>query len=492
MSRNFNEWLIAVFIFAVAGCASKPPTPVDLAITNITVIDPETRTLAADQSVFIDEGRILAIEDSGIGAFAPQEAIDGTGKFIIPGLMNMHAHTAVAPVVENTLKLMIANGVTGIRDMSADCWEPRGEVFLCIEDMRKYRKEIEAGERPGPRLLKLASPIVQSASTWQLPENPDPAYSPITAEQGTYLVGYLAERGVDLIKVYDRFHPDAYRAILAEAARIDMEVSGHIPIFISTMEASDLGQRTIEHARDLLTDCSAYGETYRSGNNAMIEGDTSAGWPKQDDLRVQSVTTFDPDICAALMATMVKNSTYYVPTHGTREMDVRAREQAYRNDPRLTYMGEFVRKDWLKDLDQTATIPEEKLSAYQAYYSHGLKLTKLAIEAGVGVMIGTDANDTMMFPGFGVHDEMVRFAEAGVEPMDILRAATTTSAAYIGRSDEFGGVSEGKLADLVILRDNPLEDISNTTSIDTVIFNGRIYTRDALDKLLNDVRKDAE
>ncbi|MBV7267254.1 amidohydrolase family protein [Erythrobacter ani] len=478
--------LISVLALLVAACATLPePARYDLAITNTTVIDPQSRISSPKQTILISGGRIAAIAPAGGERFYAQDEVDGSGKFVIPGLMNMHAHSAVAPVAEATFALMLANGVTGIRDMSADCWEPRGEIFLCIDQMREYARKIEAGELDGPRLLRLSSPIVQSAPTWQLPESPDPAFSPATAEQGAQIARMLKQRGVDLIKTYDRFHPDSYLAMLAAASALDLEVSGHLPIFIGSAEASRLGHRSIEHARDLLTDCSRFGEVYREGNMATLRGEDGASWPKQDDLRVLSVTQFDPEICAQVMGVLVANSTYYVPTHGTREMDVRAREDTYRNDPRLKYMHPFVVGDWKKDLDRTAQIPADQLPKFQAYYRHGLAITKFASDAGVKLMIGTDANDTMMFPGFGVHDEMKRFAEAGLEPMDILRAATSVPAEYLGRTADLGGIAKGKIADLVVLNSDPLTDIGNTADIDAVVFGGRLRSRDYLDGLLD-------
>ena len=181
---------------------------------------------------------------------------------------------------------------------------------------------------------------------------------------------------------------------------------------------------------------------------------------------------------------MVRDDTYYVPTHGTREFDFRARETEYREDPRIQYVSDFLVNDWQRNLDNTAAIPDSKIGAYRDYYAHGLRLTKLAIDAGVPVMVGTDANDTMMFPGFGIHDEMERFAGASVSTWDILRAATTVPARCLNRSDDFGGVSEGKITNLVLLDANPLDDITNSTKINTVVFGGHVYDRMSLDELL--------
>lgn len=493
-----STFAIVTLLFT-GGCTAAPldvnppADTVDLAIENITVINPERRAILPNHSVFIENDRIVSVRPTADKSYSGESSVDGTGKYLIPGLMDMHVHTAIAPITDDSFKLMLANGVTGVRDMSADCWEPRGEIFLCIDDMRTHAAAIEAGEEIGPRLLRLASPIVQSDRTHQLPKDSDPAYSPLTEEQGRDIVNYLNERGVDFIKMYDRISPDAYRGIMAEAEKIDLEVSGHIPIFFSTTEVSNMGQRTIEHARDLITDCSEYGAVYRKGNNDTLAGVEGASWPLQTTLRVESVVTFDPEICAGVFATMISNDTYYVPTHGTRELDFRAGEEAYRSDPRLRYIKPFQSGEWTNDLTRTANnASPQDIEEFRAYYEQGLKITRLAIEAGVGVMIGTDANDTMIFPGFGVHDEMERFQTAGVAPMDILRAATTVPAAYLDQSDDLGGINEGKLADLIILSKDPMVDIGNTTSIQTVLFGGQVYDRAALDNILSDVETDEE
>ena len=477
-----------LMICLLAGCATEARVHVNLAITDVTIIDPETRQASANRTVLIDKGRIVSIMRRGAVRFESAQSIDGRGRYLMPGLMDMHVHTNVAFVTDNSLKLMLANGVTGARDMAGDCWEPRGELYLCLDDMRKIAAEIEQGDRPGPRLLKLSSAFVQSGQSAHLPENHDPLYTPSTKEEGVALVQYLDERGVDLIKLYEWVMPGAYEGLMSEAKARGIEISGHVPLLISTVQASNDGLRTIEHANSLVIDCSPHGDERRNAMKAVISGDESAAWPSDIDRLKNSIERYSSARCKDLMATLVKNGTHYVPTHGTREMDVRASEPGYRNNPDIDYIPPMQMADWKNDLERTAEASPEMIELYRQYYELGLKVTKLAFDLGVPVMIGTDANDTMIVPGFAVHDELQRFVDAGLSPMDALRAATTVPAAYLGRESDFGAVAPGKIADLVLLDQDPLKDIANTRSIEAVIFEGRIIDREELDALLAEVR----
>jgi len=309
-------------------------------------------------------------------------------------------------------------------------------------------------------------------------------FFPGTADEGRRLAHYMQDQGVDLIKIYNTIPRAAYFALLEEATSLGIEASGHIPVAISVVEASSAGQRTIEHARDLPVACSTYGPEFRAAMNAVIEGRDGARPPPAVERITKTLGGFDAALCDEVLGTLVANGTYLVPTHGTREMDARAGEAAYRDDPRLKYIPTGQRENWEADLDNYARSAPDLAALYRQFYGAGLRLTAMAHSAGVKVLIGTDANDTMIFPGFGVHDELRRFADAGIAPMDILRAATTLPAEYFGRTDDLGGISAGKLADLILLDADPLADIRNSTTINTVMMAGHVYDRAALESLL--------
>jgi imidazolonepropionase-like amidohydrolase len=169
-------------------------------------------------------------------------------------------------------------------------------------------------------------------------------------------------------------------------------------------------------------------------------------------------------------------------------MEARADDEVYRQDRSRKYIMPMRDKSWEKDLTETAALPSEEKRHLKSFFLHGLKITGLAHRAGVRIMTGTDANDTMIVPGFSLHREFELLASAGLPPMEVLRASTTVPAKYLKRAD-LGGISAGKEADLVLLRRNPLEDIRNAAAIESVIANGRLYDRAALDALLAQVEQ---
>jgi hypothetical protein len=251
------------------------------------------------------------------------------------------------------------------------------------------------------------------------------------------------------------------------------------------------GYGSIEHARDLLYDCSRYGAEFRQASADFSDRKAGAVRPGNLDRLVRTVAEYDPKLCAAFLAQLAGTGVYYAPTHVTREMEARAREAAYRNDERRKYVLHPRNKNWEADLDETAALPPEEAEALRRFFEHGLLVTGMAYRAGIPIMAGTDASDTMIVPGFSLHNELLLLAKAGLPPMEVLRSATAVPAAYLRKSDRFGGVSAGKEADLVLLRANPLSDIRNTASIEAVIANGRLYDRAALDALLAEAERAA-
>lgn len=484
--------LAGLITLGLTACVSAPDIDtVELAITNVTVIDPATETVSPQQTVLIDGTTIIAIQDAGSDRISAAGIIDGSGKFLIPGLMDMHVHTSIEEILDPSLKLMLANGVTGVRDMSADCWEPRGAIFLCIDEMRTIAAEIEAGERVGPHYLKLSSSFVQSDKTGRLPDNHDPKYTPITRDDGIAIAAYLDERGVDLIKLYHAIFPDAFSGLMEEANRRGLEVSGHVPLLDGATAASNAGVRTFEHAKEIVTDCSDYTVEYRAAMNAVLKGEDGAAWPKEADRVSGTVETYNADRCKDMMQVFAANNTYYVPTHGTREFDFRASEPDYQKNSNLRFIGAFQLGDWKNDLNRTAKASPKGIELYKSFYDRGLEVTKVAHENNVKIMLGTDANDTMIVPGFAVHEELERLVAAGLSPLEALKSATSIPADYLGMTDEIGRVAETYRADLVLLSADPLSDIRNTASIESVFVSGRHYNRSSLNQMLSDVEQAA-
>ena len=476
---------MAVMIAAMtaASCGGAPSSDearmASLVISNVTVIDPASRSVLQGKDVYLDDDRIAAIVDAGAEApYTAEKTLSGENRYLTPGFIDMHVHMGEHPMLAPaSAPLFIANGVTGVRDMSSDCWEPRGADDVCIDDMRARAAGVESGDIVGPRLYQLSSMFVRGeAFKESLADGAEAFIHPANAAEARRLARYLKARGVDFIKTYSSLSPEAYAALTLEARKLDLPVAGHVPLRVSSSDAAIAGQRSVEHARALLYDCSDYGPAYRA---------SALSAPPDDETRLgETIRQFNQVRCAQMLKTLAENDVYYVPTHETREMEARVNDPDYINDPRLQYTPPLLwNMVWSPDLEATRAASPEVADLFVRFYEHGLKITKMAFDAGVPILVGTDANDTMCFPGFSFHDEMGHLAKAGLAPMDILRSATTTAAEYLGREDEIGGVSAGMKADLVLLGADPLTDIANTTAIEAVIFNGAVYDRSALEAM---------
>ena len=476
--------LACAALLASCGTTAATDRPVSLAVTNVTVIDPKTRTVQPQRSVYIDGDRILAVLPAGRrSGYLARQSIDGTGRFLIPGLMDMHVHLFLPQAPEASLNLMLANGVTSIREMSGDCWELAGARTGCISHFRALQSDIKAGRTPGPELVRVSSPMIMGSAVARAPEGAASFIVPRGAEDARKLVRHLHRRGVDLLKTHDAIPKPVFLALADEARQLGLEVSGHVPFGFNVAELGPLGFGSIEHARDLLYDCSRYGGDFRRAAGAFSEGAEGAKRPDDAVRMRRTVEEFDPDLCSVTLRGVARNGTYYVPTHVTREMDARASDPTYGSDPRRKYVLPTRNADWEADLKRTAGGGPQQAELYERFFRHGLEVTRRAHAAGVRIMAGTDANDTMIFPGFSLHDELRMLAAAGLSPMDVLRAATIVPASYLKRPD-LGGISVGHEADLVLLSADPLRDITNSASIMAVIANGEVFDRPALDRLL--------
>ena len=481
MAKSLILALMSLLLFA---CQTIPDRPAGLVIEDVTVIDPLSRRVLPNSWVYVDGDRIVAIErGSPSRRFAPARQVDGTGRFLVPGLMDMHVHLFLPEPATPTLNLLLANGVTSIREMSSDCWAAAGARKGCVGDYRQLQERLRSGATPGPDLVGLTSTMVMGPTRLKLPPAAPKFITPVTEADARTLVRHLAARNVDLIKTHDSIPSQAFRAVMDEANRLGMRVGGHVPFRAGSLGAAQAGYDSIEHARDLLYDCSRYGPEFRDQEADFAEGKPGAVRPSNVVRLSRTVTEFDAAACQRTLSGLARLGTYYVPTHVTREMEARAGEPGFTNDPARRYIMRDRNARWEADLKETAALPVDERKALAAFFEHGLRITGLAHRAGIPVMAGTDASDTMIVPGFSLHRELALLRRAGLSNMDVLRSATTVPAAWLGRRD-LGGIAAGMEADLVLLRGNPLEDVAHASSIEAVIANGRLFTRPELDVLL--------
>jgi hypothetical protein len=265
-----------------------------------------------------------------------------------------------------------------------------------------------------------------------------------------------------------------------------MDFAGHIPDRISAAEASDAGQKSIEHMKGILLACSAQEDAFRK-EIAETYDEPNPPLTPLDRGDPAVMASFSEEKCAALFARFARNGTWQCPTLHNNWRHAHSFEKAVTDDPRARYYPKHFREYWSKRSRDDRQNPERQ-AKLKAYYEPLPQLVKGMHRAGVGILAGSDGGaNEHSFPGFSLHDELAAFVAAGLTAMEALQTATLNAARYLGMTDAFGTVEAGKIADLVLLEADPLSDIANTRKIAAVIINGRFIAKPELQKMLADV-----
>ncbi|RJX67916.1 hypothetical protein D6858_08165 [Tsuneonella suprasediminis] len=461
-------------------------------IDRVSVIDVtaagQNAAINSDRRVLIRAGRIATVGDLTLPIPEGAVTIDGTGKYLVPGFWDMHAHLPAERAYQTTvLNLMLANGVTAFRDMGTD---------LSLPELKHMKAELAGGKLDAPQLLASPLLVVSGREGRQSAVATDDAHFEVeTAREAENLVDFVRNRHIDFIKIYDSVPRDAYFGLMRRAARLGVETGGHVPMQISVREAVAAGQRTVDHARELPIACApGVAEELQTYYLDQPEARFVGRWknPAFAKLVGRTVDEYDPAACALLFKEMVAAGTYYVPTHGTRRFDALAWVPEFRDDPKLAYIPTEGRAEWREEAERYGILPWSVRSDLVRFYFHGLRLTGDAYRAGVNILVGTDTPDSYIIPGFSYQLEMNQLQEAGLPPLAILKAATIEAARFMKREGDYGTIAPGKVADIVMLSANPLTDIGNASHIDAVFRAGRYLNRTALDGLLDEARENAD
>jgi imidazolonepropionase-like amidohydrolase len=428
-----------------------------IAITHVTVIDGRSADPRVDQTVVVQGNRIIAAGPSA-GTRAPVGAsiVDGRGKFLIPGLWDMHVHTTM-PGGRDVLKLYIANGVTGVRDMAGD-WPT----------LTSWRAEIARGALIGPRIVA-SGPYLEGG------DQPIPHLLVKSAADAAPAVDSLIKLGVDFIKVHGQLTPESYFAIARAARARHIPFAGHVSRAVGAAAASDSGQASIEHLLAIPNPCTAAEVTA-----------IAPRFPTQAALG--RCDTLDQ---APLYAKLRRNGTWVVPTLVAQVEVARWPKRDVPGDSVQGYLPDSLRRYVAEIFPMVDSVPPDADVNGARLFAKRVEVTGALFRAGVGVMAGTDAPLRNSPPGFGLHEELLHFTQAGMTPFEALRAATYEPVRFLGMLDSLGTVEAGKVSDLVLLVANPLTDIRNSSRTAFVVAAGRLYRvrRDARGRLIDLVRE---
>jgi imidazolonepropionase-like amidohydrolase len=470
--------VLGLLLLAAGGllfsCAAPPEN--SLAIAHVTVIDMTGAPPLVDQTVLIEKQRIVALGPAGsIHLSRSAKMVDGSGKFLIPGLVDMHVHLTAAGEPDGARKFMIplllANGITTVRDMGG-----------YLESLIPLRKEIADGKRLGPQIF-FAGPYLDGS-----PPSFEPSFVVTNRTQANEDVHQLVQRRVDFIKVQSILSRDAYFAIAEAAAREHIAFVGHVPDHVTAAEAAEAGQHSIEHLTNVLRGCSRDEAKLMREQFYVPTNEDTAARAHERVFRWQEelLGSFSSNKANELLDRFAAKHVWQTPTlvllkhDAFPTLEIRDEENEHEK-----YVPKPTLENWQRGRAEQRRFVGQAESDLRA----GLLAKSLAVVAqmqkrGVGLLAGTDSPAPSVVPGFALHEELALLVEAGLTPMQALQSATSSAAKFLANEKDYGTVAAGKYADLVLLDANPLENVRNMPRIRAVVVRGQYLDRQALDGLL--------
>lgn len=485
MRPNIYFSCLVLLGFLMLHPRSSAQTSAHLIILHAAIIDVKKGTVLWNTTIQIDSGKITAI-NTGAAPRHPAQAtiIDAKGKYVIPGLWDMHVHITrgLWSDPKKTFALMIANGVTGIREMGG-----------YLTTIKRWKEQIRSGVLAGPRIMA-AGPILFGDKT------ADPSHIGVPGpEVARHIVDSLHDAGVDFIKVYNYLNKASYYAIASESQKLHLSFEGHVPLSVTVIEAADAGQKSIEHLDNpfLFEECAHDFERFRQMDLERIYQLSKPfsplsvqAWLEHMHYIDTALMQFDERKADIIYEHLVQHQTWQCPTMITLRMLPHLRDSALWEDSLLQYAPwPAARSEWdYRSAPLTANMQDREYAICDREYMKCLQVIKDMQKRQIPFLTGTDLGNPFVFPGFSVHRELQLFVEeAGFTSLQALQTATINPALFFGLEDSLGTVAVGKYADLVILNGNPLTDIHNMTHIDGVIVNGKRYGRSELDQMLKEV-----
>lgn len=438
--KRFLPALLIFFTLTICAHAQKT------AFTNVTVLPMTGEELLENQTVVVEGDRIVAVASAGdISLDEETEIVDGSGKYLIPGLAEMHGHVpptdppADAPsyytdeYVEHTLFLYVAAGITTVRGM------------LGWPNQLQLKEKVNSGEMIGPNLY-LAGPSFNGNSI----NSPDQAIEKVRQQQ---------KEGWDLLKIHPGLTRAEFDAMAQTANEVGIRFGGHVPEDVGIEHAIEMGQETMDHI---------------DGYYRWLQQFEESEW----ESRMQSIVSKTKEA-----------GVWIVPTQALWETIIGAADyEAMKQYEELKYIPPAVRENYNNYISSNIednSEEERQQSLKQAEWRR--KLLQEMNEQGVRILMGTDAPQLFSVPGFSIHRELPHMEAAGMSPYEIIESGTVNVGAYFSNEDNFGTVAEGQRADLLLLNENPLEDIVHLQNHAGVMVQGKWYSRDMIDRKLEEI-----
>jgi imidazolonepropionase-like amidohydrolase len=449
----YRIFVFLSIVFLAVACSVD--SPADLVVRNVNIVDVETGNISENQTIEIRKGEIAGIHDSGTEV-AANNTIEASGKYVIPGLWDMHVHfrggDSLISENKRLLELYIANGITTVRDAG-------GDITPAILD---WKDQIKAGDMVGPQIFtsgpKLDGPDARWAGSIELQ----------SVDEVPAAFDSLESLNVDYVKLYDSsISAEVYLAAIEEAEQRGLPVTGHMPFTVDFNEAVSAGLDATEHMYYVLKGASSEEEKITGG----VRKGEYGFWPALTEV----IETYDEQTAQKTYQQMAESGTALVPTLHIGKILAYLNEEDHSEDQFLEYIPKGIQETYQGRLQSARQQSEEATQRRRNLRERFVNMISDIHEAEVSILAGSDSGpyNSFVYPGVSLHKELQELVAAGLSPLEALQTSIINGPEFFGVSENYGKVRQGFAADLLLLNSNPLEDIQNTRDIHSVIRQGK-------------------
>ena len=459
-----NNYIVAVLLTVALLTGCSEPVPVGTAITDVTVID-AVNGVREHQTVVFDGDEIISVAANGT-AVAAANTIDGSGKFLIPGLWDFHVHLTYDDRFTETMpELFLSYGITSVRDTGG----LMHEILPVVEKMR-------AEGALAPRVFFSGPLLDGNFVVYDGVSRPEIGTRNATPDDAKAMIAELKSQGVDFIKIYELVTADVFAAMVEAANEHELPIDSHVPL---SLRASIAGPSvdSIEHLRNIELDCASNAaELHETRLEALKNPDDLSGYELRASLhslqRIPAISNYDEARCDRTIA--VLKSTTQVPTLRLNGLSLVPPYTRDDWEDALSRIPEDAREDWRAVSAERPFDASDTNGDFLKFAEWSVFLVERMHNQGVPIAAGTDTPIGLSVPGYSLHSELEMLVRSGLSPLEAIGAATVAPARYFSLQDEMGTIDVGMKADLVLLDADPLADISNSKRISAVISKGRL------------------
>jgi len=478
-----NFWLKKIFptivLFQIIACSNEGLFFEDAyVIENVGIIDP-IDGLELNMSVVIKENKILDIFKTREIVLSPKNKVHkGTNKFIIPGLWDSHIHFAFEKDLATSMpNLFLYHGITSLRDTGGE-----------FDFVNKFKQEAISNPKTKSR-VKIAGPLIDGKFNVYDGSNiyfPKLSIQNIDNNQLERNVRLLIDKKVDFLKAYEMLSPAQFKILSNLAKENNLKLTGHVPLSMSVIEASNLGLNSMEHLRNLELSMTEMSEKlFQERKNLLLNKSSIKGSELRSLIhskqRMKSINDLDSIKINNVIEALIKNDVWQIPT---LILYKNFANKTFKNPDYLQFLNllpEERKEEWIKKINAIDNVISKDVVEYTVWSK---KMVDFMHDRGISFMAGTDTPIGFLIPGLSLHQEIQELYESGLSELEAIQTATINPAKYFNLENSLGRIKSGFIADLIILDKNPLESISNTKSIHAVIKEGHLMNRSYLDSLM--------